>query len=439
MAAAAAAAATLSVPNLFPRGAAVDGATASSSSSSSSCSCQIRCGPQRRKSPLGATASPRTPEKKTTTTKPSTASPLRTAEELAFRLGLDLAVEGLERLFSATTAGGDGGAAAPLDPSSGRPLRVAYQGDRGSYCQEAAAATFSGFPCAFSAFPCGVQMEDAFAALESGAADRAVVPVENSLDGTVHRNFDLLLRHPLVEIAGELVLPVNHCLLAQPSAGGATAAVRRVASHPQALAHCAARLAALGVETEEVPSAAAAARSLADGRLPAGTAVIGSRAAAEEFGLVVVEENLQEGSAGAAAGGNFTRFLQLALRPPASSQRRGHLAAAAAGGGGRKKATVAFALERGPSELYRAIWAFESRGLSVTRVDHRPNRSNPVRVLDRPGGPVGSYDYVFILDVESAAAAGSTRLDSALDAVVNQLSEICGFVRVVGAYVTLTS
>ncbi|CAA7405743.1 unnamed protein product [Spirodela intermedia] len=428
-AAAAAAAATLSMPTLFPGGAAVDGPAASSSS----CSCQIRCGPQRRKSPVGATASPKTPEKtKTTTTKPATASPLRSAEELAFRLGLDLAVAGLERLFSATTAGGDGGAAALLDPSSGRPLRVAYQGDRGSYCQEAAMATFSGFPGAFSAFPCGAQMEDTFAALESGAADRAVVPAENSLDGPVHRNFDLLLRHPLVEIAGELVLPVNHCLLVLPSAAGAAAAVRRVASHPQALAHCAARLAALGVETEEVPSAAAAARALADGRLPAGTAVIGSRAAAEEFGLAMVEENLQEGSPGSAAGGNFTRFLQLKLRPLASSRQHGHLAA----GGGRKKATVAFALERGPSELYRAIWAFESRGLSVTRVDHRPNRSNPVRVVDRPGGPVGSYDYVFILDVESAAAAaaGSTRLDSALDAIVNQLTEICCFVRVVGAY-----
>ncbi|CAA6668837.1 unnamed protein product [Spirodela intermedia] len=386
------------MPTLFPGGAAVDGPAASSSS----CSCQIRCGPQRRKSPVGATASPKTPEKtKTTTTKPATASPLRSAEELAFRLGLDLAVAGLERLFSATTAGGDGGAAALLDPSSGRPLRVAYQGDRGSYCQEAATATFSGFPGPSPPSP-----------LESGAADRAVVPAENSLDGPVHRNFDLLLRHPLVEIAGELVLPVNHCLLVLPSAAGAGAAVRRVASHPQALAHCAARLAALGVETEEVPSAAAAARALADGRLPAERRT--SRRAPP-----APRPEVTSPASSSSSSGRWRRLGSTATSPPAEEEEGDCGVRAGEGSVGAVQGDL----------------GLREPGLSVTRVDHRPNRSNPVRVVDRPGGPVGSYDYVFILDVESAAAAaGSTRLDSALDAIVNQLTEICCFVRVVGAY-----
>lgn len=361
-----------------------------------------------------------------TTTTPT--SPLRTAEDLASRLCLDLAVAGLERLFFSpshsphapvpSTGQGGGGDPPDADPSPHRPLRVAYQGARGSYCQEATSAAFSSLPGArLATFPCA-HMEDAFSALEDGAADRAVVPVENSLDGPIHRNLDLLLRHPRVEVVGELVVPVNHCLLALP--GDSLPAVRRVASHPQALAHCRSRLSALGVETEEAPNAADAARALAEGQLGAGTAVVGSRAAAQEFGLVVLRENLQD----PAGGGNYTRFLQLALK-----STRHQLASV-----GRRKATVAFALERGPSELFRAMWAFESRGLAVTRVDHRPNRENPVRFVDRAGERVGYFDYVFVLDVELATA------DSvALDSAVERLREICEFARVLGTYACETA
>jgi len=92
----------------------------------------------------------------------------------------------------------------------GKPVRVAYQGVRGSYCQEAAVRAFQ--RC--DALPCEGEMESAFEALESDAADRAVVPVENSLDGVIGRNYDLILRHPDLHVVGEILLPINHCLLA---------------------------------------------------------------------------------------------------------------------------------------------------------------------------------------------------------------------------------
>lgn len=349
-----------------------------------------------------------------------------------------MAVAGLERLFRQRSLGDrpprwggddddDGGDGDEEDEEGGSSsrMRVAYQGARGSYCQEAAAACF---PSAAAHEPCA-HMEAAFSALEEGSAQRAVVPLENSLDGPIPRNLDLLLRHPSVRIAGELVLPVNHCLLSHPSARPSS--LRRVVSHPQALAHCRSALRALRLSPEEAPCAAEAARLLARGALPPDTAVVGSRAAAREFGLRLLRPNLQD------RPGNVNRFLQLALLGP-----HHHHPAININNNNHhnhhnhqkkrkknKKTTVAFALRNGPSELFRAMWILESRGVSVTRVDHRPNRSSPVRVVPAEDGRSEAVymDYVFVLDVEgphSDVAAALARLDEIA----------AGSLRVLGSY-----
>lgn len=330
-------------------------------------------------------------------------SPLQAVEDLASRLGLEMA---LERLFRDREVFGAGDHPPPASPGrQRRPVRVAYQGVRGSYCQEAAAEAYpsSSHP---PFLPCP-HMEAAFAALEDGSADRAVVPFENSLDGPIPRNLDLLLRHPAVHIVGELVLPVNHCLLSLP--GAPRSALRRIVSHPQALDHCRHRLRALDLEVEEVSSAADAARIVAEGRI-SDSAVIGSRIAASEFGLRVLEENFQDQGSG---GGNVTRFLQLALGATAT-------ATSTASG----KTTVAFSLPNGPSDLFRAMWAFESRGVRVARVDHRPNRLSPLRVVNK----AAYLDYVFVLDL------GRPESDPHVRAALARLREFAGFVRVLGSY-----
>lgn len=366
----------------------------------------------------------------------TTFTPLRSAEEIANRFGLDAAIADLERLFSSSPSSSapssfsiaTGGGPHPpfLDGASrGRrrpPVRVAYQGVRGSYCQEAAARAFSSFSGGVDAFPCSDGMEGAFAALELRDADRAVVPMENSLDGPIPRNLDLLLRHsPAVRIVGEIVLPVNHCLLSLP---GSASRIRRVVSHPQALSHCRERLEAMGVdEVDEVHDAAAAARYVAENRI-GDTAVIGSEMAAREFGLDVVRSNFQD------RPGNYNRFLQLGLAGAAAPSS----AAAPVGW----KTTVAFSLEKGPSDLFQAMFAFESRGVAVDRVEHRPNRSNPIRLVAEEEGkgagngarPQGYFDYVFILDVVGSES------DPKVKAAIARLREIAGFVRVLGSYAT---
>ncbi|WOL16721.1 hypothetical protein Cni_G25509 [Canna indica] len=334
---------------------------------------------------------------------------LEMMEEFASQLDREFAVANLERLFRQQAAGGD----RPPGPggSSGGPVRVAYQGSRGSYCQEAAAKAFPASSAACEVFACD-HMEDAFAVLEDRSAHRAIVPAENSLDGPIDRNLDLLLRYPGVRIVGELVLPVNHCLLSLPDASRSR--LRRVISHPQALSHCRQSLEALDLEVEEACSATEAAQFVAENRV-ADTAVIGSQMAAREFGLRVIEHNFQDEH----LGGNYNRFLQLGLSDSVGEGRRMAY-----------KTTVAFTLEGGPSDLFRAMWIFESRGVRVTRVDHRPNREKPLRVVNKGGerGNVTYLHYVFVLDVEGSAS------DATVKAALTALADIAAFTRVLGSY-----
>lgn len=336
-------------------------------------------------------------------------SPLKNTEELASsNLGHEIAILKLERLFHYSPSHPSGfGPCPPVPDFSGRPTRIAYQGARGSYCQEAAVMVFPNVP---QVIPCD-QMDEAFQCLEEKTADRAVVPIENSIDGVIGRNFDLLLRHHGVQILGELVVPVNHCLLAMP--GVSMPRLKRVLSHPQALSHCRTRLLSMDVEIEEVSNAADVARYISDNRI-LDTAVIGSKIAAKEFGLTIVEENFQD------MIGNSNRFLQLGPANAAPAPSSSTL-------GSMEKTSVAFSLSSGVSDLYRAMWQFETRGVPVVRVEQRPNRSKPVWI----GGSDGEatyFDYIFIFDVEGSLS------DKNVSSSVRELEEMTAYLRVLGSY-----
>lgn len=280
---------------------------------------------------------------------------------------------------------------------SGKPVRIAYQGEWGSYCHEAAVRAFE--RC--DAVPCGGGMAAAFEAIESGAADRAVVPVENSLDGVIDRNLDLLLRHPRVQIVGEVLLPINHCLL-----GVNGMELRRIVSHPQALDHCQGRLRRLGVEIEAVENPATAARFVAENGV-SDTAVIGSVIAGREFGLRVLEENMQDDSS------NTTRFFLLGRSKVGVSS----------------KTTVAFSLEDGAADLYKALSIFALKGIRVCSIQSRPRKENPLRIVDGGDGASFKYfGYVFFVDLEGSDA------DPAVEDAMDDLKGIAQFVRVLGSY-----
>lgn len=290
-------------------------------------------------------------------------------------------------------------------PMHGSPLRVAYQGVPGAYSEAAARKAYPNS----EAIPCD-QFEVAFQAVELWIADRAVLPVENSLGGSIHRNYDLLLRHRL-HIVGEVQLPVHHCLLALP--GVRKEYLNRVISHPQALSQCELTLTKLGlnVAREAFDDTAGAAEFIALNGLR-DTAAIASSRAAELYGMSVLFDGIQDDS------NNVTRFVMLAREPIIPRTDRPF------------KTSIVFAQDKGTSVLFKVLSAFAFRNISLTKIESRPHRNQPLRVVD-DGNVIGTakhFEYMFYVDFEASMA--DTRAQNALQ----EVQEFTSFLRVLGSY-----
>ncbi|KAF7016394.1 hypothetical protein CFC21_030013 [Triticum aestivum] len=256
------------------------------------------------------------------------------------------------------------------------------------------------------AIPCD-QFEVAFQAVENWVADRAVLPVENSLGGSIHRNYDLLLRHRL-HIVGEVQLPVHHCLLALP--GVRREDITRVISHPQALAQCEhtlTRMPGLNAAREAFDDTAGAAEYVAANGLR-DTAAIASSRAAELYGMEVLADGIQDDS------GNVTRFVMLAREPIVPRMDRPF------------KTSIVFAHDKeGTSVLFKVLSAFAFRDISLTKIESRPHR--PIRLADSSTAPK-QFEYMFYVDFQASLA--DPRVQNALA----EVQEFTSFLRVLGSY-----
>ncbi|XP_039031142.1 arogenate dehydratase 1-like [Hibiscus syriacus] len=289
-------------------------------------------------------------------------------------------------------------------PMHGSELRVAYQGVPGAYSEAAAGKAYPN--C--EAIPCD-QFEVAFQAVELWIADRAVLPVENSLGGSIHRNYDLLLRHRL-HIVGEVQLPVHHCLLALP--GVRKEYLTRVISHAQALSQCENTITKLGlnVTREAVDDTAGAAEYVAANNLR-DTAAIASARAAELYGLNILVDGIQDDSS------NVTRFVTLAREPIIPRTDRPF------------KTSIVFAHEKGTSVLFKVLSAFAFRNISLTKIESRPHRNRPIRLVDDANvGTAKHFEYIFYVDFEASMA--DVRAQNALA----EVQEFTSFLRVLGSY-----
>ncbi|CAN6241878.1 unnamed protein product [Urochloa humidicola] len=290
-------------------------------------------------------------------------------------------------------------------PMHGSQLRVAYQGVPGAYSEKAAGKAYPG--C--DAIPCD-QFEVAFQAVELWIADRAVLPVENSLGGSIHRNYDLLLRHRL-HIVGEVQLPVHHCLLALP--GVRKDRLTRVISHPQALAQCEHTLTSMGLNVvrEAFDDTAGAAEYVAANGLR-DTAAIASSRAAELYGMEVLADGIQDDS------GNVTRFVMLAREPVVPRTDRPF------------KTSIVFAHDKeGTSVLFKVLSAFAFRDISLTKIESRPHRHQPIRLVDDANvGTAKHFEYMFYVDFQASLA--EPRAQNALA----EVQEYTSFLRVLGSY-----
>ena len=255
------------------------------------------------------------------------------------------------------------------NPKQRHRIRVAFQGERGAFSEEAARRILGNH---IEPRP-QREFDEMFEAVIRDEADCAVVPIENTLAGSVIKNYDLLVEHDL-EIIGEVVLRVAHNLIAPR--GTKLANLKRIYSHPVALAQCESYLHKLRLELpglEILPAYdTAGAVKLVVGNHRRDEAAIASRSAATTYRAQILAEGIESNPQ------NFTRFFVMA-RP----DRRASVPLKA--GGRELKTSIVFRTTNKPGALYRALEAFAKGKIDLTKIESRP-------IVGRP------WEYTFYLD-----------------------------------------
>ena len=243
-------------------------------------------------------------------------------------------------------------------------MRIAYQGEPGAY-SEAAALRFTDHTDVLAC----ESFEQVFEAVDQGKATHGVLPVENSIGGSIHRNYDLLLEHDL-PIVGEVQLVITHNLMALP--GTKIEDLTRIYSHPQALAQCERFLRSLPQVAVEATYDTAGSAKLVKEKHLVGAGALASERAAQVFGLEILKAEVQDFS------DNITRFLvisRVADPDPLVD-----------------KTTVVFSLPNEPGALFKALSVFALRDIDLTKIESRPIRGRPWEYLFYVDLPLGRHD-----------------------------------------------
>ena len=270
-------------------------------------------------------------------------------------------------------------------------MKVGYLGPRGTFTELAARRLFSGDGVEFIPYR---TIPDVLHDAESGRLDQGVVPIENSIEGSVALTLDTLVHEVNLPITGECVLPVVHHLMAKP--GTRLQEIEAVLSHPQALAQCRKSLERLlpRVEQRAATSTAEAAQEVARSSRP--IAALGTELAASLYGLEILQQGMQD------SGANATRFVSAGREARTRS--------------GRDKTSVVFAFGTDkPGNLYRVLKEFAERDINLTKLESRPAKQS-----------LG--EYLFLVDMEGHAS--DARVAEALEAVSTQ----CSFFKLLGSY-----
>ncbi|HYJ47823.1 MAG TPA: prephenate dehydratase [Pyrinomonadaceae bacterium] len=279
-------------------------------------------------------------------------------------------------------------ASAVVMSEAGTRLRVAFQGERGAF-SETAAVQLLGPNVELVPRP---TFESLFAAIEEGAADRVLAPVENSLAGSVHRSYDLLLESQL-KIVGEVIIPIRHCLIGCP--GATLENIKTVASHPVALAQCQ-RFFATHPQIRPLlaeDTAGSVAQVIKGGDLTC--AAIAGRRTAEVYGGAILLEHLEDHAE------NYTRFVLLAPSAESSDDA--------------DKLSLAFKLPHRPAALYHALEPFARHRIDLIKIESRPIRGRP-------------WEYHFSLDLHASIKDGGVR------EALAEIEEYAREVRLLGCY-----
>jgi prephenate dehydratase len=272
--------------------------------------------------------------------------------------------------------------------------RVAFQGIAGAYSEQAVRQFFGPEP-EVESVPCRT-LADVFFAVGRQDTDYGMLPVENAVAGSVTQSYELLMEHDL-RIHAEVILHVQHMLLALT--GAELTDLKRVRSHPQALAQCQRYLGRHGLESEPAFDTAGSARDLAANPEP-GVAVIASSLAAELYSLEILDRDIEDFPF------NYTRFFVLAMEGPPRAQRN--------------KTSLVFTTPHQPGVLYECLGEFAKRRINLTKIESRPR-------LNRP------WQYIFYLDFEGHCQ------DPECEAAIMGLLRRSSFVKLLGSYPAATT
>ena len=266
--------------------------------------------------------------------------------------------------------------------------KVAIQGERGAYSEVAARNLVGGN---ITAIPCS-SFEELFDKVENRKADCGVIPIENSLIGSIHKNYDLLLERNLV-VVGEISLKIVHCLIAPQKTS--MAAISKVYSHPAALDQCRDFFKKHpNVAPISYYDTAGSVKMLAESGL-SNSAAIAAPYAAEIYGMKIVKRSIEDENS------NHTRFLQIARKALPFK--------------GAAKTSIVFSMPDGPGVLFKALSVFALRDVNLTRIESRPVRKK-------------AWHYHFYIDFEGSVK--EDRVKYALD----HMREIANFVKILGSY-----
>jgi len=289
----------------------------------------------------------------------------------------NISQEGIERIYRqiiAIAKGAEG-------------IQVAFQGELGAYSEQAA---FQYFGPSVQPKPCET-VDDVFRVVGLGETQYGIVPIENSLEGSISRSYDQLLDSEL-KVRGETELRVVHCLIANPETR--LDSVKKVYSHPQALGQCQAFLKHLGCEMVPTYDTAGSVKMIKDKGIIDGAAIASARAA-EIYGMQILAEGIEDNQ------NNLTRFFILAGQDSPPS--------------GNDKTSIVFSVKHQPGALYEFLKTLAVKNINLTKIESRPRREKP-------------WEYNFYLDFEGH------RKDKGIRETLEELEKTTLFLKILGSY-----
>jgi prephenate dehydratase len=266
-----------------------------------------------------------------------------------------------------------------------KAIRIAFQGERGAYSEMAIMLKFP----ASTAIPLKT-FYDVFETVKNHRNGMAVVPIENSIEGSVSETYDLLLQDK-IHVSGEIFQRINHCLIVNKG----YKKLINVYSHPQALGQCRNYIQSKKLEPIPAFDTAGAVKFIKDNKMME-SAAIASRRAAEIYDMEILEEGIEDKQ------NNFTRFFvisQQLLDKPSGTDRT----------------SIIFALEHKPGSLYQVLKEFSRKSINLTRIESRPTKETP-------------WEYYFYVDFDGHYN------DEKVKTTLNRIKTQTKFFKLLGSY-----